>query len=202
LSNGFVCSVKIYTKTGDKGETSLFGGRRVPKDDLRIETCGAVDELNSVIGIARSIKMSRALDTILQGVQNDLFILGADLAAPVSSNRRSSMVPRIDRGHVAATEALIDKVQPELPSLKRFILPGGSLASAHLHHARAVCRRTERRAVTLARKGSVNPLVISYLNRLSDLLFILARFASQNAGVRDVRWLAPDARGQRRRLRN
>ena len=201
MSNGFVCSVKIYTKTGDKGETSLFGGWRVPKDDLRIEACGTVDELNSVIGIIRALKVSKALDTILHGVQNDLFILGADLAAPISSSRRSSMVPRIEREHIAATEAFIDQIQLGLPPLKRFILPGGSQASAHVHYARAVCRRAERRAVTLARKESVNPWVVSYLNRLSDLLFVLARSASHKVGAREVRWLAPDASGQQRRFR-
>ncbi len=194
--------MKIYTKTGDKGETSLFGGRRVPKDDLRIETCGTVDELNSVIGIIRSMKVSKALDAILQRAQNDLFILGADLAAPISSSRRRAIVPRIDGGHIAATEAIIDRIQPELPPLKSFILPGGSQASAHLHYARAVCRRAERRAVKLSRTQKVNPRVISYLNRLSDLLFILARFAGQKVGAREVRWLAPEARGRRRRLRN
>jgi cob(I)alamin adenosyltransferase len=193
--------MRIYTRTGDRGETSLFGGRRVPKDDLRIETCGTVDELNSVIGIVRSMKVSKALDTILQGVQNDLFILGADLAAPILLSRTSSTIPRIDRGHVAAAEAIIDQIQPRLPPLKKFILPGGSQGSAHLHYARAVCRRAERRAVKLSRREKVNPRVISYLNRLSDLLFILARFASRQGGVSEVRWIAPAGGGQRRRFR-
>jgi cob(I)alamin adenosyltransferase len=111
------------------------------------------------------------------------------------------MVPRIERGHIAATEAIIDQIQPKLPPLKRFILPGGSQVSAQLHHARAVCRRAERCAVKLSRIEKVNPRVISYLNRLSDLLFVLARWAGQKAGAREVRWLAPHASGQQRRFR-
>jgi cob(I)alamin adenosyltransferase len=193
--------MRIYTKTGDKGETSLFGGKRVSKDHLRIETCGTVDELNSLIGVVRSMKVSRALDTILQGVQNDLFILGADLAAPLSSSRRRSTVPRIDGAHIAAIEATIDWIQPKLPLLKRFILPGGTPASAHLHHARSVCRRAERRAVKLSRREKVNPRVIPYLNRLSDLLFILARFTGRQAGVKETRWFRPAERVQRRGFR-
>jgi len=192
--------MRIYTKTGDKGETSLLGGRRVPKDDLRIETYGTVDELNSVIGIVRSMKVPKVVDVVLERVQNDLFILGADLATPISSSRRSANVPRIDGGHIAATEAIITQIHPKLPPLKRFILPGGSQASSHLHYARAVCRRAERRAVKLGRTENVNPRVTPYLNRLSDLLFILARFASQKARVKEVLWLGPDVKGQRRRL--
>jgi cob(I)alamin adenosyltransferase len=193
--------MKIYTKTGDKGETSLFGGKRVPKDDLRIEACGAVDELNSVIGIIRSAKVSKSLDTILQRIQKELFILGSDLATPISSSRKSAQVSRITEGHVAAAEAIIDQIQPNLPTLRRFVLPGGSQVSSYLHYARAVCRRVERRVVRLARTENVNPLAISYLNRLSDLLFTLARFANQEAGVREVLWLSPEARGRRRKLR-
>jgi cob(I)alamin adenosyltransferase len=191
--------MKIYTKTGDKGETSLFGGKRVPKDDLRIETCGTVDELNSVIGITRSMKVSKAVDTVLQRVQNDLFILGADLATPISSSRRSARVPRIDGRHIAATEAIIDQIQPRLPPLKRFILPGGSQVSSYLHSARAVCRRAERRAVTLGRAQTINPSIVPYLNRLSDLLFVLARSANQKARVKEVVWGYPATGRQARK---
>jgi len=192
--------LRIYTRTGDRGETSLFGGKRVPKDDLRIEACGAVDELNSVIGIIRSAKVSRSLDPILQRIQKELFILGSDLATPISSSRRSAQVSRITEGHVAAAEAIIDQIQPNLPTLRRFVLPGGSQVSSYLHYARAVCRRVERRVVRLARTENVNPLAISYLNRLSDLLFILARLENKQAGVRDTQWFSSASKARRRKL--
>jgi cob(I)alamin adenosyltransferase len=189
--------MKIYTKTGDKGETSLLGGNRVHKDDLRIEAYGTVDELNSVIGIVRSMKAPRTVDRILERIQNDLFIVGADLAAPLSLSRRTAKVPRIDRRRISAIEAIIDQIQRKLPPLKRFILPGGSQVSSHLHLARAVCRRAERRTVQLGRAQKINPSILSYLNRLSDLLFILARSANQKARAKEVVWGFPTMRNQR-----
>jgi cob(I)alamin adenosyltransferase len=183
--------MSIYTKAGDKGDTFLFGGERVPKDDLRVEAYGAVDELNSVIGIVRSMKVPKVIGVVLEAVQNDLFVIGADLAAPFSLSPRNANVPRIDAGRVAAIESIIDQIQPKQPPLRRFIIPGGSRASSYLHYARAVCRRAERRAVRLARKQKVNPAVITYLNRFSDLLFVLARSANQKANVQEVVWKFP-----------
>jgi cob(I)alamin adenosyltransferase len=180
--------MKIYTKTGDKGETSLFGGKRVKKDNLRIEACGAVDELNSVIGVVRSMRVLREVDKVLEGVQNDLFLLGADLATPVWKVRRWVRETRIRDDHVKANEAIIDRIQAKLPPLRRFILPGGSSPASHLHLARAVCRRAERRLVKLGQREAVNPLTVAYLNRLSDLLFVLARFVNRKAKATEVHW--------------
>jgi cob(I)alamin adenosyltransferase len=183
--------MKIYRKAGNEGDTSLLGGERVLKDDLRVEAYGTVDELNSVIGIVRSMKVSKVVDVVLERVQNDLLIIGADLAAPLSLSRRTAKVPRIDRRRIGAIEAIIDQIQPKLPPLKRFILPGGSQVSSLLHLARAVCRRAERRAVHLGRAQKINPGILSYLNRLSDLLFILARSANHKARVKEVVWGFP-----------
>lgn len=190
--------MKIYTKAGDKGDTSLFGGKRVLKDDLRVEAYGTVDELNSAIGIVRSMKVPRVVDIVLGRVQNDLFIIGADLAAPLSLTRRRAKVPRIDVGRIAVIESIIDQIQPKLSRLKRFIVPRGSQASSYLHYARAVCRRAERRAVHVGRTQEINPKVITYLNRLSDLLFVLARSVNQEAKVEEVVWRY-SARGKQAR---
>jgi cob(I)alamin adenosyltransferase len=186
--------MKIYTKAGDKGDTSLFSGERVLKDDLRVEAYGTVDELNSVIGIVRSMKVPKVVDVVLGRVQRDLFIIGADLATPLSRGRRRATVPRVDAGRVAAIEAIIDQIQRKLPPLRRFIVPGGSQASSYLQYARAVCRRAERRAVRLARTQRINPRVITYLNRFSDLLFVLARSVNQKANVQEAIWKFPGTR--------
>jgi len=169
---------KVYTKTGDKGQTSLVGGARVSKASPRVEAYGDVDELNSLIGLARSEVRDDEIDGVLSLIQNDLFTLGADLASPAEIE-----VPRIDEGLIARLEELADRFLEQLEPLKEFILPGGSAAGATLHLARAVARRAERRAVALSEIEDVNTKAIIYLNRLSDLLFILARVVNNRAGV-------------------
>ncbi len=178
--------MKIYTKTGDRGETSLFGGERVSKDELRIEAYGTVDELNSVMGVARSFNESEEIDSILGEIQERLFVLGADLATPMNS--RNSSVPRISSVDINAIEHMIDEIELKLAPLKSFILPGGSKAAAFLHFARTVCRRAERRTVTLRKNGEISDEAMIYLNRLSDFLFVLARYANKTGGVAETIW--------------
>ena len=177
--------MKAYTGTGDKGETSLYGGMRVGKENPRVEAYGAVDELNSQIGLVRTWLKDRRIDEILRTVQKDLFVLGGDL----STELVSAKIPRIEKRHVANLESIVDGVHGELKSLKRFILPTGSVVGAGLHVARAVCRRAERRVVALARVESINPEAIPYLNRLSSLLFDLARLANKNEGIGEEEWV-------------
>lgn len=176
--------MKIYTKTGDKGSTGLWGGRRVSKDDARIQTYGTVDECNAVIGLARALKPEAGLDELLAKLQNQLFVLGSDLASELGNDK----VPRISQDHVAGLEQAIDTLEAELPPLTQFILPGGSPVASHLHLARTVCRRAERWAVSLQRLEPVNEQALIYLNRLSDLLFVAARVANLRAGLADVPW--------------
>jgi cob(I)alamin adenosyltransferase len=178
--------MKIYTTTGDKGETGLFGGDRVPKDSPRIDAYGAVDELNSLIGIVRALRPNKKIDGVLQRVQSDLFVLGADLATRKASKR--SLIPRISSLHVISLEKTIDAFQLSLRPLKSFILPGGTVAASCLHYARTVCRRAERSTVRLSRTEDVNENVLVYLNRLSDLLFVLARFANHSAKKKETEW--------------
>ncbi|MBX7150808.1 cob(I)yrinic acid a,c-diamide adenosyltransferase [bacterium] len=178
--------MKIYTKTGDDGTTGLFGGGRVSKDALRIESYGTVDELNSVIGIARSVKLPKELDVILLQIQNDLFNLGADLATPYDN--QNSYIPRMQAVHVEKLEQSIDTIDAQLPELTSFIFPGGTTTSAYLHLARNVCRRAERLTVSLSKEENIGPMVVTYLNRLSDLLFVLARWANKFAGKDEVKW--------------
>jgi len=180
--------MRIYTRTGDTGLTSLFGGKRVSKDQLRVEAYGTVDELNSLIGVIRSMKVRKRADAILQAVQNDLFVLGADLASPKGKKGGGSHVPRIGQDHVFRLEKAIDEIEPELKALRKFILPGGTPVASHLHLARAVCRRAERCAVRLARSEPLNPHTIPYLNRLSDLLFVLARWENMKSHVKEIFW--------------
>jgi len=179
---------RIYTRTGDAGETGLIGGRRVAKDDLRVEAYGALDELNSSVGAARAFlhgTTSRAeLDEALDQIQRDLFALSAEIAAP----GKEGTGPRIGAAEVEALEQLIDRFDAALPELRVFILPGGAPAGALLHVARTVARRAERRAVTLARRESLNPEVLRYLNRLADLLFVLARTVNARAGGGEAEW--------------
>src|SRR5713101_5042998 len=171
--------MKAYTGTGDRGETSLYGGTRVGKENPRVEAYGAVDELNSQIGVARAVLKEGKVDGWLRGVQRDLFTLGGDLASElVSAN-----VPRVERRHVAGLEKVLEEVHDGLRPLKRFILPAGSVGAAELHVARSVCRRAERRVAALARVESINPEAIPYLNRLSSLLFALARLVNVEEGV-------------------
>jgi cob(I)alamin adenosyltransferase len=178
--------MKIYTKTGDSGDTSLFGGQRVPKDALRIEAYGTVDELNSMLGIVRADNQDAEIDRILSEIQNQLFALGADLATPRSVEKK--VVKRIDPKDVQQLEKVIDSVDPVLKPLRRFVLPGGSPLAARLHFARTVCRRAERAVVRLSRNEDIGETVTVYLNRLSDLLFVLARYANQKARVPEVKW--------------
>ncbi len=178
--------MKIYTKTGDKGETGLFGGDRVAKDSPRIDAYGAVDELNSLLGIIRALRLNKKIDRVLLGVQNDLFVVGADLATRRASKR--SLIPRISPSHVAALEKAIDSLQLSLRPLKTFILPGGTVAASHLHYARTVCRRAERSTVRLTRSEVINENVLVYLNRLSDLLFVLARYANHSGKKKETEW--------------
>ena len=175
---------RIYTRAGDAGETSLGDGSRVPKTDLRIEAYGTVDELNSFVGVALAGDLPEEFGPWLERVQNDLFDLGADLSVPLEDERRERL--RVTAEQVERLEELCDLVNERLEPLKSFVLPGGTEASARLHVARAVCRRAERLAVALAAEHAVNPAALAYLNRLSDLLFILARAA--NAGSPEPLW--------------
>jgi ATP:cob(I)alamin adenosyltransferase len=176
--------VKIYTKTGDSGETGLWGGQRVPKDSLRVAAYGTIDECNAAIGLARSYGLPEDLDSDLERIQNQLFVLGSDLATPGDKTR----IERVGDEEIAFLEQTIDRMDAELPAMRQFILPGGSTAAAALHLARTVCRRAERECVTLQRSEEINPKVGIYLNRLSDLLFVAARLANQRAGVQDIPW--------------
>ncbi len=180
--------MKIYTKTGDKGTTSLFGGTLIEKDTKRIEAYGSVDELNSQLGVVRSLDPPDDIDTILGGIQNDLFVLGSDLATPAANQRKKMLL--LEARHVENLERTIDRLDASLEPLTKFILPGGSRVGAELHRARTVCRRTERVVVSLLRKGDIGTTPFVYLNRLSDLLFVMARYANKRAGVREVEWNA------------
>jgi cob(I)alamin adenosyltransferase len=175
---------RIYTRAGDAGETSLGEGTRVPKTDLRIEAYGTVDELNSVVGLALAGDLPAQFRPWLEQIQNDLFDLGADLSVPLEDQRRERL--RVTPSQVERLEELCDLVNEDLEPLTSFVLPGGTEAAARLHVARAVCRRAERRSVALAEEHEVNPAALAYLNRLSDLLFILARAA--NAGSQEPLW--------------
>jgi len=178
---------RIYTKTGDTGETGLFGGGRVGKDDPRVDAYGEVDELNAFLGLARP-ELEPRLDALCQRLQDELFTVGAVLATPQGSKAEAS-IPKVQESWIAAMEQAIDAFDLELSPMTHFILPGGSKGSAALQVARTVCRRAERRVVPLFRAGKVDGVVIIYLNRLSDLLFTMARVANQRAGVPDVKWI-------------
>ena len=179
--------MKIYTRTGDEGTTALFGGDRVVKSHPRIEAYGTVDELNSVVGvvIAHLDAGADRLSGVLGRIQHELFDLGADLATPEHSR---ASVARVGGAHAAALEADIDAFEADLAPLRRFILPGGTPAAAHLHVARTVCRRAERLTVEAATREPINEGAVVYLNRLSDLFFVLARWANHAASVADVEW--------------
>ncbi|MSQ46687.1 MAG: cob(I)yrinic acid a,c-diamide adenosyltransferase [Ignavibacteria bacterium] len=177
--------MKIYTKTGDKGETSLYGGKRVSKDILRIECYGTVDELNSVIGLARSNKCAKKIDNILKIIQNELFVIGADLATP---NEVKSKTDKIADENILQLEKFIDTLDSELPQLQNFILPGGSKCGALIHFARTVSRRAERLVVSLSKQEKIDNQIIIYLNRLSDLLFVMARFQNKQDKKTEYKW--------------
>ena len=177
--------MKIYTKKGDKGNTSLFGGTRVPKSSSRIEAYGTVDELNSVVGLAASHGLSEQGTQWTKKVQEDLFVLGADLASPPTSKTR---INRIDEETITFLEDAIDAMEENLEPLKNFILPGGSQQGATLHMARTVCRRAERAAVKCSETEELSQLTIKYLNRLSDFFFVMARFENKHAGEPEESW--------------
>ncbi len=182
-------STKIYTKTGDGGDTGLFGGGRVPKDHPRVEAYGAVDELNAVLGMARAVEMMPRIDEVLAPVQRDLFALGALLATPDHAKMKEQLEKaRISDARIKQLEQAIDDGEAELEPLKAFILPGGTPKAAALHVARTTCRRAERAVISLQREAEVPQLVVVYLNRLSDLLFVLARVANRRAGAGEVTW--------------
>lgn len=184
---------KVYTRTGDGGETGLVGGRRLPKVHQRIEAYGTVDELNSLIGIVRSLNESKepsprrdSLEAILEAVSHKLFDLGAELATAPGDEYEGQVL--VEARDAEWLEQVIDAMNEELPTLRSFILPGGSAMNAALHHARTVCRRAEREVLRLAQTEAVSPHVIAYLNRLSDALFVFGRWSSATLGEREILW--------------
>lgn len=179
--------MKLYTKTGDKGKTGLFGGERVAKNHLRIETYGTIDELNSVLGIVRTHVTKTSLIELIQRIQNSLFDLGSDLATPIDS-KNADKVKRIDSTEITFLEEQIDHMQAEVPELCNFILPGGHPAAAYLHLARTVCRRAERLVVTLNETITTGEFPLIYLNRLSDFFFCFARYLNYINGEPDIEW--------------
>ncbi len=178
---------RIYTKTGDEGTTGLGGGQRVPKDSRRVATYGTVDELNSAIGVALAAGLCARLATALTTIQNELFDLGSDLCWP-SDDPRRARIPTVEARHVTALEALIDECNEVVGDLTNFLLPGGSIGAAHLHVARTICRRAEREAVRLGRDEAIGEFVLPYLNRLSDALFVMARYENHERGVPEPLW--------------
>lgn len=178
--------MKIYTRTGDDGTTSLFAGGRVGKDDARVEAYGTIDELNSVLGIVRAVSKNDYISEIVKEIQNLLFTLGADLATPLDAE--NVRIKRISKEDVNRLEWLIDQIDTKLKPLRSFVLPGGTLVASFLHLARTVCRRAERRLVYLSKKEKINAQIIPFVNRLSDLLFVLSRYANKIENVDDIEW--------------
>lgn len=178
---------KVYTRTGDDGTTGLGGGQRVPKDSARIEAFGTVDELNSCLGVALALGLSEPLRAPLARVQNELFHLGSDLCI-LEEDKVRFKVPQLEARHVDALEEWMDAMSEELPPLENFVLPGGAPGAAQLHVARCVCRRAERLAIALSREEPVGAFVVRYLNRLSDALFVAARYENKLRGTTDVLW--------------
>lgn len=178
--------MKIYTKKGDKGKTSLIGGTRVPKHHIRIESYGTVDELNSWLGVIRDLTSNEAVKTLLKEIQDRLFTVGSALAADPEHSKM--ILPDIKPTDVETLELDMDRMNESLPELKNFILPGGHLTASYCHVARCVCRRAERLVVALAEQEAVDELVIQYMNRLSDHLFVLARYLAHNDGAEEITW--------------
>ena len=178
---------RIYTRTGDEGMTGLGGGKRVAKDSRRVETYGTVDELNSQIGVALATGLCDRLASELPSIQNELFDLGADLATPADSQARHP-VPTIEDRHIEKLERLVDELNEVVGPLANFLLPGGSLGASQLHVARTICRRAERAATALARDETIGPTVLPYLNRLSDALFVMARYENKQRGIAEPLW--------------
>ncbi len=181
--------MKIYTRRGDRGRTDLFGGDRVTKDDIRVQAYGDVDELNSSAGVAAAATQQEDLRRTVQEIQSTLFDLGSILATPDPVHHAKSGLPTVEPEDVENLEALIDRWEGELEPLKTFILPGGSAGAAAFQHARAVCRRAERSAVALDAESAVSEAVLRYLNRLSDLFFVMARVENHRAGIPDIEWI-------------
>ncbi len=198
---------RIYTRRGDQGETDLVGGPRVPKDSPRIEAYGTVDELNAAVGVVRAVnaaesrrsRASRELDTILRRLQNELFDLGGELATPPAEFRPGMF--RVGAAEVKALETAMDRCQKDLKPLRSFVLPGGGRVSAFLHVARTVCRRAERDVLRLMRSEDVGEWPLAYLNRLSDLLFVLSRWIGHHRGEREFLWERPLEREAEQRRR-
>ena len=185
--------MKLYTRKGDSGQTSIWGGRRLSKDDPRMEAIGTVDECNAAIGSAMAIGLPGELNNVLQTVQARLFIVGSELMGPDRTGSGGNL-PRLDESDVLELEAAIDSFESQLPELRNFILPAGSAAAAAMHVARGVCRRAERRVATLNRAEGVVAVVPAYLNRLADLLFVAGRYANNAACVPDVVWSGQTSR--------
>lgn len=183
--------MRIYTRTGDQGETGLFGGQRVLKNHPRVSAYGDVDELNAVLGVCLAGCSDPEIVETLSRLQSELFVLGSDLATPYEEGEQvgSRRVQRVSEGMAAALEGLIDRYDGEAPALTHFILPGGSPLAAQLHLARTVCRRAERSAIAASGKEMLNPEAIVYLNRLSDLLFVMARAVNHRAGHPETPWI-------------
>ena len=186
--------MKIYTKTGDKGETGLIGGKRIPKSDPRIISYGLIDELNSNVGLTISLLnlknnnlFSDLIDLLIK-IQNDLFTIGSDLADPTYPIENKYKIPRTDEKMVLYLESEIDKFEKEVVPITFFILPGGSVESSILHVSRSIARRTETAVTALSKSQTINPAILIYLNRLSDLLFVAARLVNKRIGVEDVAW--------------
>ncbi len=185
---------RVYTRTGDQGETGLVGGRRVPKDSPRIEAYGTIDELNAIVGLARTFNEERLadgehhrrLDEILRRIQNELFDVGSELATPPDAEYEGMF--KVGPAEVTALERLMDECQATLPPLRSFTLPGGGRINAFLHQARTVCRRAEREILRLSRAEPVNPWLLAYVNRLSDALFVLGRWVGKHMGEKEYLW--------------
>jgi len=181
--------MKIYTKGGDKGETALHGGKRVSKDIIRIEAYGTIDELNSFIGLADTVINDQKIKTVLNKIQNYLFVLGADLSSPEIEENKKKNIPRITIEHCTDLEKKIDHFDSLNEELRNFILPGGDKGASLLHLCRTICRRGERKVVTLSKEEKIGKNIIIFLNRLSDLFFVLARYQNKISGVPDIKWI-------------
>jgi cob(I)alamin adenosyltransferase len=180
--------MKIYTKTGDKGETSLFGGERVSKSILRIDAYGTIDELNSFIGLAINEVKNPEIKTLLEHIQNDLFAIGSDLATPISEKTEKLRINRVPEEMFSRLESEIDKFEEKLEELRNFILPGGTKGASLIHVCRTVCRRAERLVTALKETERINDNILIYLNRLSDLMFVLSRYENLYSGKPDIKW--------------
>ena len=179
---------KIYTKKGDRGETALIFGERVSKDHPRVNAYGTIDELNAALGLAASFIKNRRVTNILQEIQNELFNIGAELASPRQLKKNTKEYYLLQESKISKLETIIDLYDEKLPTLRTFILPTGVRGAAALHVARTVCRRAERAVVAIAKAEKINPNIIAYLNRLSDLLFVLARYLNKQSGTKDIHW--------------